>query len=166
MASGLIPLLNLVDLEIEVPALRERADDIPTLAEAILREISTGPVAPQCSSEVLAVLMRYGWPGNVAELRQVLKSALAKRRGMDIRLDDLPRRCRSSGRLLRELSAMERVQRDAILEALQSSGWDHKAAAEELGISRATIYRKVKQMGISPPPRSRAPTGGPDPVSD
>lgn len=157
--AGLIPLLNLVELEIEVPPLRERTYDIPALVAALMRKLSKGPIVPRCSSEVLASLMRLDWPGNVAELQRVLKSALVGSRGLDVNLGDLPPRYRSSGRLLRTMGGMERVQRDAILAALRRSGWNHAAAAEDLGISRATIYRKVKQMGISAPGGSPSAAG-------
>lgn len=152
--AGLDPILNLVDVEIDIPPLRERADEVPTLASTLLQRLSTDPVAPRCSDEVLAALTSLDWPGNVAELKRVLKSALVNSQGEDIQLANLPRQYRSSGRLLRNLAGMERAQRDAILEALERSCWNHEDAAEDLGISRATIYRKVKQLGIISP---RAP---------
>ena len=97
-----------------------------------------------------SALRRHPWPDNVRELRRVLATALVGCMGFDLTVDDLPAPYRRPP-APRTLALLETTERDAIVAALQKTGWDKEAAAAELGISRATIYRKVKRFGIRAP---------------
>lgn len=86
------------------------------------------------------------WPGNVAQLKKIIMQVAKKRRKGVVAVEDLPMECHSVTH--RHLSAMEALERDAIVGALAL----HKskaAAAEALGISRATIYRKIRLYGVT-----------------
>jgi transcriptional regulator of acetoin/glycerol metabolism len=104
----------------------------------------------------MQVLLRMAWPGNVAELDRVLAAALLRRRAGQIQVEDLPEQCRATTR--RILTPWEAVERDTIARALIDAAGDKARAAAQLGISRATIYRKIHTYGIdvrepaAPPP--------------
>jgi transcriptional regulator of acetoin/glycerol metabolism len=130
---------------VPVPPLRHRIEDVRELVPHLLqrhavdRHISMGPDAMQ-------TLLRVAWPGNVAELEHALRSALARRHTGQITVADLPESCHVTSR--RVLSEWECLERDAIVRALKESGGDKIKAAVRLGISRATIYRKIRTFGI------------------
>jgi transcriptional regulator of acetoin/glycerol metabolism len=96
--------------------------------------------------DAMQTLLRVAWPGNVAELEHALRSALARRHTGQITVADLPESCHVTSR--RVLSEWECLERDAIVRALKESGGDKIKAAVRLGISRATIYRKIRTFGI------------------
>ncbi|MGH3628030.1 MAG: sigma-54-dependent Fis family transcriptional regulator, partial [Sciscionella sp.] len=130
---------------IEVPPLRHRIEDLPELTTTLLNRLSKDP-AVTVSPEALRVLMRHHWPGNVAQLYDVLrKSANTRRAGM-IALTDLPPECLATSRHV--LSQLESLERDAIVESLIDADGDRASAAHALGISRSTIYRKIRDYGI------------------
>jgi transcriptional regulator of acetoin/glycerol metabolism len=95
---------------------------------------------------VLQTLLRREWPGNVAELEEVLQAALARQRSGRVRLEDLPEDLHAQSR--RVLTSWESLERDAIARALVKAGGNRTEAAAQLGISRATIYRKIHAYGI------------------
>ena len=94
----------------------------------------------------MRVLARNAWPGNVAELRDVLAAAMRQRPAGVIRSEDLPASCRTTSR--RVLSPMEALERDAIVRALADAGGNKRVAAAALGISRSSLYRKMHTYGI------------------
>jgi sigma-54 dependent transcriptional regulator, acetoin dehydrogenase operon transcriptional activator AcoR len=144
---GLACLLERLPVILDVPPLRERAADIPALVTAIIAERLPRAPRPCCTPEALAALLGRDWPGNLRELRQVVMTALARSMSCDITEDDLP-----GGRAWgRRLTKLERLERHALVTALRETGWDAAAAARDLGISRATIYRKLRSFGIRPP---------------
>jgi transcriptional regulator of acetoin/glycerol metabolism len=91
-------------------------------------------------------LMRLPWAGNVTHLRMVLTDVARRRRSGAVELEDLPAECHATTR--RHLTRMEALERDAIVEALAAHNGDKTAAAGALGMSRATIYRKIRDYGI------------------
>jgi transcriptional regulator of acetoin/glycerol metabolism len=93
------------------------------------------------------VLARHDWPGNVSELAEALTAALHRRPVGRIEVGDLPASCQSTSR--GELRAVDRVERDAIVGALRDSGGNRVAAAAALGLARSTLYRKIRQYGIT-----------------
>jgi transcriptional regulator of acetoin/glycerol metabolism len=95
----------------------------------------------------MQTLLRREWPGNVAELEQVLRAALSHRRSGRIALEDLPEDVHATSR--RVLTPLEALERDAIARALIDAGGNRAEAAARLGISRATIYRKIRSYGIA-----------------
>jgi transcriptional regulator of acetoin/glycerol metabolism len=92
-------------------------------------------------------LSRLPWPGNVAQLRRVLLETVARQRFGLINADKLPPECRSVTR--RKLTQMEALERDAIVRSLEENSGNKLEAALALGMSRATIYRKMKEYGIA-----------------
>ena len=97
----------------------------------------------------MQLLTRATWPGNADQLHDMLRSVGRHRRTGTIRLDDLPPDVRMVSR--RRLSQLESMERDAILRSLQDAAGDKVAAARALGMSRATIYRKLHAYGIVVP---------------
>jgi len=101
------------------------------------------------------VLMRNRWPGNVEQLHQVLRKVVAKRRAGVVEARDLPPECRITTR--RVLTPLEAIECDAIIQALLDTDGNKVEAARLLGSSRATIYRKIREYGISIPGPLEAP---------
>jgi transcriptional regulator of acetoin/glycerol metabolism len=99
----------------------------------------------------MQLLLRTNWPGNTQQLWQVLKRVVQHRRTGPIQPRDLPPECWTVSRRL--LSPLESIERDAIVAALLDSGGNKMKAAESLGMSRATIYRKIREFGIVAPAR-------------
>ncbi|MFC5947564.1 sigma-54-dependent Fis family transcriptional regulator [Pseudonocardia lutea] len=129
-----------------VPPLRQRADDIPELIDAIAANGQAIP--PRIDDAVKRTLSTFDWPGNVRQLADVVEAALRAAGGTWVRLPDLPPsyRAAKSGR---RLSKLEQVERAAIIAALQTANGNKKAAAEDLGISRATLYRRLVVLDIT-----------------
>ena len=133
---------------LDVPPLRDRAAGIPALVTEIIAELRPQPPHPRCTPEALAALNGSAWPGNVRQLRQVVATALTRSMSCDITVDDLPSGYPGAARG-RRLTGLERAEREALITALRETGWDREAAARDLGISRATIYRKLKRLKIA-----------------
>ncbi|AIJ18203.1 sigma-54-dependent Fis family transcriptional regulator [Streptomyces lividans] len=131
-----------------VPALRHRLTDLPALVDCLLRRIGGGV---GCAPEVLPPLRRHDWPGNVRELSLVLSKAAAARRTYRIEVGDLPPSLHSAGG--RPLSVWEASERDTLVQALLEADGNKLLAAQRLGISRTTIYRKMRAYGITLPAR-------------
>ena len=98
------------------------------------------------SPEAMRRLSTYSWPGNVEQLRQILRDVVRQQRSGVIEVERLPPECRALTRYT--LSRIEALERDAIVRCLAENGGDKNAAAASLGISRATIYRKIRKFGI------------------
>ena len=140
---------------IRVPPLRDRPGDVPVLAQHFLDRCSSQiGREKQLSEETLRVLSNYKWPGNVRELENAIERAAIISRGPVITPDDLPETLRKKARTqkmelpgsLRE--AMKNPERQVILEALRMANWNRKEAADLLGISRSTLYNKMRDCGI------------------
>ncbi|MDQ0773900.1 transcriptional regulator of acetoin/glycerol metabolism [Streptomyces aurantiacus] len=131
-----------------VPALRHRLADLPALVDCLLQRIGAGV---ECAPEVLPLLRRHDWPGNVRQLNLALREATAGRRTYRIELRDLPPSLHSAGS--RPLSAWEASERDTLVQALLEVDGNKLVAAQRLGISRTTIYRKMRAYGITLPTR-------------
>jgi transcriptional regulator of acetoin/glycerol metabolism len=130
---------------VTVPPLRHRTADVPALAAALLaRHSRDGGV--QLSDAALRALCRAPWPGNVRQLEGSLRYAAAHRSGPVIDDADLPPALLSQAQ--HPLSPWESAERDMIVQALLDNGGDKSKAARALGISRATIYRKITAYGI------------------
>ena len=99
----------------------------------------------------LECLLGYRWPGNVRQLRHVLRYACALCSGASIRLEDLPQELRGVASVAPRSESPASPERQALLEALVRHRWQPGPAAAALGISRATLYRRVKQQGIEMP---------------
>jgi transcriptional regulator of acetoin/glycerol metabolism len=130
---------------VSVPPLRHRIEDIRELVPQLLERHAPGR-AITIGPDAIQILLRGSWPGNIGELDQALRSALARRHTGQITVADLPESCHTTSR--RVLSEWESLERDAIVRALKESGGDKIKAAVRLGISRATVYRKIRMFGI------------------
>ncbi len=165
---------RLAQFELHVPPLRERPEDIEAIAEHILHQSF-----PHCrfATDALAVLRSYTWPGNIRELKNVLlKVDLVAASGKsELRAIDLPPQIRNSGaNAQRPVSRrnLSELEKRTILECVEAHGGELTAAAEELGISRRTLERKLKSyeeatthaLGVMSPAqqqRFRAPLDSP-----
>ncbi len=146
--------LNVVS--IHVPALRERPEDIPLLAEHFLRKYTAQNNKPvlRISSEAMEILIGYRWPGNVRELENLIERAVTLVQSNLILPEDLPRRLRpeapevSSSTLPSRISLSE-LEKIYIQKVLADTGGNKKKAAEILGVDRRTLYRMAARYGIS-----------------
>jgi DNA-binding NtrC family response regulator len=140
--------LNVV--QIKLPPLRERKNDIPLLVNAFLEKFSDGHErARTISEDAVARLLAYDWPGNVRELENAVERAVALGSGPILHVGDLPSNLQygTQERLpdKDEFLPLEELERRAILRALREAGGDKLAAARLLGIGKTTLYRKLKQ---------------------
>lgn len=134
---------------LEVPPLRRHIEDIQEIAPLLLRQI-TKRSDVQLSSTALHVLMRRSWPNNVGELRDLIASIANTTHVTTIQPEHLPPECFSRNK--RILTRMESTERDTIIKSLTETGGNRSKAARAIGISRATIYRKINEYGIDIPP--------------
>jgi transcriptional regulator of acetoin/glycerol metabolism len=141
-------LAPLVDTVVEVPPLRHRADDVLPLAHHVAREERRRPIG--FTPRAARALTTYHWPGNVRQLRRVVRDAAARADVVDVQ--HLAPEVLDGGR--RPLTRLERLERDEIIRCLTEPSTTVTRAAEELGIGRATLYRKIAQYGIAIPSRS------------
>jgi len=146
-------VLSCFPRSIEVPPLRHHIDDVAELVPHLLARLTRGETM-RCSPEAMRVLMRHRWPGNVEQLHQVLRKATTKRRSGVIELQDLPPECRAMTR--RVLTRLEALECDVIVTALLETNGNKVEAARLVGMSRATIYRKIRDFGISVPSSCRS----------
>jgi two-component system response regulator HydG len=135
-----------------IQPLRERREDVLPLARLFLRKLgrAAGKAVDDLSPEAAERLLRYPWPGNVRELESVIEYGLAMcGDGDTLSLQDLPVELRQAPRARRggETRALEEVEREHILAALQAAGGNKRLAAEALGIGLATLYRRLKRYG-------------------
>jgi transcriptional regulator of acetoin/glycerol metabolism len=128
-----------------VPPLRHRVDDVREIVPVLLRRHAAHRRLV-CSPQAMHTLLRAPWPGNVAQLDRVVQAAVAARPTGRIEPGDLPEECHATSRHV--LTPMEAIERDAISRALDESGGDKRKAAARLGISRATVYRKIRAFGL------------------
>jgi transcriptional regulator of acetoin/glycerol metabolism len=142
-------LLSFFPTTIAVPPLRLRLDDIPMLVPFFLAKVGSGGQHPVCTAGAMQLLMRHSWPGNVRQLQDLLHEVVHHRRGGSIEANDLPPEVHSISR--RVLSTLESMERDAIVRSLLDTNGNKVQAARSLGMSRATIYRKIHEFGIITP---------------
>jgi formate hydrogenlyase transcriptional activator len=137
---------------IRIPPLRDRAEDIPLLVWAFLEEFSSrmGKKITQVPRKTMDALQRYPWPGNVRELRNVIEHGAIITSGDTLRipmLDNEAAPAAAPGRTLAD------AEREHIVRALEKAHWHvkgPKGAAAELGLNPATLYSRMKKLGIRP----------------
>ncbi|MFG1708852.1 sigma-54-dependent Fis family transcriptional regulator [Nonomuraea sp. M3C6] len=146
----LAELLRFFPSTVELPPLRHHVEDVHELVPFFLAKLMPdGRLV--CSPEAMQLLVRSSWPGNTEQLWQVLRRIVQYRRTGSIQPNDLPPECRTVSR--RVLSPLESMERDAIVQSLLDHDGNKIKAARSLGMSRATIYRKIHEYGIVPPTR-------------
>jgi len=148
VSADLAGLLKFFPGAVELPPLRHHIEDLHELVPFFLAKLNHhDPLV--CSPGAMQLLLRSNWPGNTEQLWQVLRRAVQHRRSGTIHPGDLPPECWSVSRRL--LSPLESIGRDAIVQALLDHQGNKAKAAQSLGMSRATIYRKIHQYGIVTP---------------
>ncbi|MEJ2175271.1 MAG: sigma-54 dependent transcriptional regulator [bacterium] len=159
--------LNVIDLP--MPSLRERPEDVPIIAQAILERIAeqAGGTPPRLAPQALEELMAYDFPGNIRELENILERAMALLSGNAIGPEDLRLRAiaiddeaasseaRAPGRVLPLPEHLDRIERELIVQALTETGFNRTAAAKRLGITFRQLRYRMQRLGI------REPAAGP-----
>ena len=151
-------------VELVLPPLRERAEDVPALALRFLAQVSErlGRAAPRLGDGALAALVRHPWPGNVRELRNAIEQATVLASGPvigedDLRLDGAPANAApaepvtgSTGLPFAEAKrrAVERFERAFLLDALRACGGNISRAAEQVGMVRQSLQQKIRELGL------------------
>jgi DNA-binding NtrC family response regulator len=139
-------------VEIQLPPLRERAGDIPLLAQKFLREFAheNGKPLNAFTADALEWLMNYSWPGNVRELRTAIEHAVVLCRGEKISARDLPAPVRAGGQsgslapsLVRNDLTVREAEKQLIIRALKETDGNRTLAAKKIGMSRRTFHRKL-----------------------
>lgn len=161
-------------VKIELPPLRERLGDVPMLAEHFLKRfaVDMGKQITGFAPEALEAIRRYHFPGNVRELQNIIERAAVLARTPTITLAELPPHVVEPppapapfGHEARAASAEPDVvwtpmpleealkgpEREILLRALRANGWNRQRTADQLGINRTTLYKKMKQLGIDGP---------------
>jgi two-component system response regulator HydG len=141
---------------IHLPALRDRAEDIPLLAQHFLKAFAqeNNRSIESISPEAMDLLTAYPWPGNVRELRNAIERMIVLARGHTLTARELPVAIRemgggttpavpSKGRL-----SMEEAEKQLIVRALRAHDGNRTKAAQDLGISRRTLHRKLNEYGL------------------
>lgn len=148
-------------ISLVLPALRDRTDK-RALIRSILASEAQFSAVPELEEEALAILENYEWPGNIRQLRNALRAALALHDGTLIRTRDLPREISRGGtRPLKDaavatesaeeqalLNPLQLAERQALIQGLERHRWKVTSLARELDISRNTLYRKMRRLGI------------------
>jgi DNA-binding NtrC family response regulator len=154
--------LNVIN--IYIPPLRERKDDIPTMADYFLTVIGEEQGVPKKSltSDAIEFLINQPWRGNGRELRNVMERAVILIKSTEINSNDVMKILESEEKkplvsLLDDLKskktlkqATEEFQKEFILKALAENNWNKTKTAEYLNIERAYLHRKLKDLGINP----------------
>jgi DNA-binding NtrC family response regulator len=151
--------LNVV--AVQLPPLRERRSDVPMLVHWFLDRRAKGS-SIQVSSAAMKYLLQYDWPGNVRELENCIERATALGNGKLIDVEDLPPAIRSvavpselspgTGQTSLNATDLEDIERDTIQRVFEQVKGDKVVAGRMLGISRATLYRKLKRYNIGTRP--------------
>ncbi len=163
-------------VNIVLPALRERAGDIPLLVEHFLREAAQASdrEPPAFDRESMQAMTAYSWPGNIRQLENVVERAVLLSRSSTLTIDDLPPEllgktedsfasvpvnstqatiaaipAQTMGLSLSE--ALEAPEREIILRSLREHHWNRAATADSLNINRTTLYKKMKRLGLDDP---------------
>lgn len=156
--QDLLYRLNVINLHL--PALRDRRDDIPLLISHFLRKHTpAGQVPPSVANDALLKLIGYSWPGNVRELENVVERATTLYQGGAITLSDLPPKvlagadeepgaAEPSAETAQGTLTIDELERQHLVHVLGITGGNRKRAAEILGINRRTLYRMAERFGI------------------
>ncbi len=138
-------------LELVLPTLRERSDRSLLICDLLAAESDGASV--RITEEAFAALDGYSWPGNIRQLRNVLRTAVALCEDQVIRIGDLPAEIAGSaprGPARDAAGGLAQAEREALLRELDRHGWNITNTAAQLGFSRNTLYRKMRKHGIQP----------------
>lgn len=156
-------------LQLRLPSLRERSEDVPLLVDQFIRHVSAGNLVPGIDEEALRLLKDYSYPGNVRELRNIVEFAVTLCHGETIKSKHLPEYLlqeqrpdlfpgraaarhagplRAAGETPEKSMKWDDVEKEMIMEALRKSRGKRSEAAKMLGWARSTLYRKLKYHDI------------------
>jgi len=141
---------RLANARFELPPLREREDRLGLIHQLLAEEAQACGVEGVLADDALQALLVYRWPGNLRQLRQVLRYACAVSEGGQVQLQDLPQEVRGEA-VVSSVSGVSCPARQLLLDALIRHRWKPADAARALGISRATLYRRVHEHHIEMP---------------
>jgi DNA-binding NtrC family response regulator len=140
---------------VDLPALRERRDDIPLLVKAFVDEFAreNNKQVRELTPEAMNVLLAYDWRGNVRELRNAIEQMVVLARAERLTVRDVPAAIRGSADLtkisvVRTGMTVEEAERQLIVQALKETEGNRTKAAQKIGISRRTLHRKLKEFGL------------------
>jgi len=140
--------INVVD--IQIPALGERPDDIPLLVNHFLRFFQSRrrKSITRVSPQALAALRKYHFPGNVRELENAIEHAFVMCHGDEIELDHLPAQIIAQNEMASNITLKKNSEKDVLVEVLRRHKGNRTQAAKELGMHRSTLWRKLKSYGL------------------
>ena len=156
--------INVINLLL--PALRERPSDVPMLAMHFLKKVCQEESRELVGFDAQAItaLQNYSWPGNVRELQNIVERAVLLGKGPELGVGDLPTHFETSGtsttisvgtaasgKRLTLKEALEGPERLIILQCLRENNWNRNETADQLGINRTTLYKKMKKLGLDTP---------------
>jgi DNA-binding NtrC family response regulator len=135
-------------IRVELPSLRERAEDIPKLLAYYIKQMNRtfGMHVEGFTSEAMALLLAHGWPGNVRELKNVVEAIFVNLQGTTIDIIDLPEQVK---RHMSAISSANADERERMICALVATNWNKTRAADKLRWSRMTLYRKMNRYKIT-----------------
>ncbi|HPA79421.1 MAG TPA: sigma-54 dependent transcriptional regulator [Thermoanaerobaculales bacterium] len=142
---------RLAVISLAIPPLKERRDDIPPLVYHFIRQFNAGAgyTVEGVRPDALDLLVDYAWPGNVRQLENVIERAVILRKAGLVQPSDLPPEIGDAA--ARDTSrSLDELERQHILQLLEECGGNRSRVAKILGISRRTVYRKLRQYGIDP----------------
>jgi len=149
---------HLTNLEIKLPSLADRLDDIPVVAQWMLERSSYSDRLGGFTPEAIESLLRYGWPREVTELKEVVEESAASAKGSLIGIEDLPKKLEyaADAAALPDLVVedvnldefMAEVESELITRALQQAKGNRAQAARSLGVSRGKLLRRIEQLGL------------------
>jgi DNA-binding NtrC family response regulator len=141
-------------IEVKIPSLRERKEDISVLTQHFIEKYGreNNKKVTGMTDEAMEVLMQYPWPGNIRELRNVIERAVVLSGTEKIGLTELPAKITSQDGAKSAVTLKDRLEQyegRIIRETLEYSAWNKEKTARELDVDLATLYRKIKKLGIT-----------------
>ncbi|MCZ2860756.1 sigma-54-dependent Fis family transcriptional regulator [Blastococcus sp. VKM Ac-2987] len=145
-SEAVLGLVRRVATTVRLPGLAQSREHLPALVQAMLADLPDPQSATRFSPGAWDRLMSWHWPGNLAELRNTVVLLARRSGGGTVEVDDLPDELHGSGRTAGLLESAERI---AVGEALRAADGNRSRAAQALGIGRNTLYRKMREFGLS-----------------
>jgi len=146
-------LYRINTIEIEIPALRERFEDIPLLANHFLKHYATkyDKTVNRISEGAMARMHKHAWPGNIRELQHAIERAIILSTGNILQPEDFnfaPAAAKEDGQLSLEQYNLEEVEKLLIRKVLKKYNGNITQAASELGLTRSSLYRRLEKYGL------------------
>jgi PAS domain S-box-containing protein len=144
-------------IKIKIPPLRKRREDIPLLVDHFIAlcNAAQNKDIKGISDEALSSLMKYDFPGNIRELENIIERAFILCRSGMIEFDHIPEFQRAdaqqSHNAQEPLDSLKNMEAAFLMRKLEKNGWNRKKTAQELGIHKSTLYRKIKSLGVEIP---------------